>query len=274
MPGLEPIGEISKRMKLENESPAPPSSMTTAPPFKCVICQDTGWVTEIKTGVGKAYPKSPYEFTNRCKCREKSDREERQKSKELALMKYCALPPGTEGWTFDKFRRRPGTEEGYRMAFALGQESSEVKWLVLAGHSDMGKSHLAVAVCRGWLGRERPARYVLVPDMLDQLRRGYDLEGEQNFYKQMDFFKSASLLVLDDLGVGTVSPWGIEKLTIIIDYRYTNGLPLMVTTNKDLADIPGDVDHRLGSRLQRAPLSHVVQMVGPEYRVWKSQAKA
>jgi DNA replication protein DnaC len=110
--------------------------------------------------------------------------------------------------------------------------------------------------------------------MLDMLRRGYDLEGEQSFHRQMDFIKDAPLLVLDDLGAENTTPWGMEKLIIIVDYRYVNGLPLMVTSNKDLSNLPQDDEHRLGSRLMRAPFSHVVEMQGPEYRVWlKGQAK-
>ena len=204
-----------------------------------------------------------------CECK----REEHERSRRQMLLKYCELPYGSEDTTFDNFRvdkRWPSLLEAKQAAIELAEESTDTKWLILLGEVDCGKSHLAVAICRKWLERSRPARYVLVPIMLDDLRSGYNAkEGADTYDKKLNFLFKVDLLVLDDLGTQTPTPWAMERLMMIIDYRYVNGLPLVVTTNKDLTNLPGDDEHRIGSRLMRFRDSRQIVIESPEYRTWR-----
>lgn len=52
-------------------------------------------------------------------------------------------------------------------------------------------------------------------------------------------------------------------------HRSVNDLPLVVTTNKELKNLPGDDEHRIGSRLLRFPASRHVVIESPEYRTWR-----
>ena len=70
------------------------------------------------------------------------------------------------------------------------------------------------------------------------------------------------LLVLDDLGVEYRTDWVQEKLDTIIDYRLMQGLPLVVTTNKPLDELP----FRIASRLKRASNSKVMVIDSSEFR--------
>ena len=152
----------------------------------------------------------------------------------------------------------------------LADETSDFKWLILLGEVDCGKTHLAIAICQRWLARGRPAYYVFVPLMLDGLRRGYNREGEESYEAKLDFLMTTvDLLVLDDLGVQTPTPWAMERLMMIIDSRSLSGLPLVVTANKALNELPGDDEHRIGSRLLRFPAGRIITIDAPEYRTWR-----
>jgi len=59
------------------------------------------------------------------------------------------------------------------------------------------------------------------------------------------------LLVLDDLGTEKKSPFACEQLQKIVDHRARSSLPLVVTTNKPLNQLPNDDEGRIASRLQR-----------------------
>jgi len=207
------------------------------------------------------------------------------------LLKYCELPYGSEDTTFDNFRvdkRWPSLLEAKEAAIELAEESTNTKWLILLGEVDCGKSHLAIAICRKWLDRGNTARYVFIPKMLDNLRGGYNqdkrretlyqrdkdmgLLGEWEelpYEAQMRMLEDVDLLVLDDLGAQVPTPWAMEKLMMIIDHRSANGLPLVVTTNKDLTNLPGDDEHRIGSRLMRFRDSRQIEIEAPEYRTWR-----
>ena len=229
----------------------------------CPICNGAGWIhPRGEDGV------VDYSATIGCECM----REERERERRERLMKYCELPYGSEDLTFDKFRtdkRWPSLLEAKEAALELAEESTDTKWLILLGEVDCGKSHLAIAICRQWLKRSKPARYVLVPIMLDELRRGYEREGAESYDSKLNLLYKVDLLVLDDLGTQTPTPWAMERLMMIIDYRYINGLPLVVTTNKDLTDLPGDNEHRIGSRLMRFRDSRQIVIDAPEYRTWR-----
>ncbi len=68
--------------------------------------------------------------------------------------------------------------------------------------------------------------------------------------------------MLDDLGTQNATPWAAEKLYQIINYRYVNRLPTIVTTNVELDDIDG----RVSSRLQDPDLVTVIKILAPDYR--------
>ena len=197
-----------------------------------------------------------------CACQEPRIREEANRR----LLQYCELPKGSESKTLTSFD--PGTYQSLKLALRGAKAlaaGSGIKWLVLSGGRDLGKSHLAIAVCREWLARGQPAKYVFVPALLDWLREAMD-KPELSLSARMKILAEVPLLVLDDLGVQKPTEWANERLMTIVDQRYENNLPLMVTTNKSLEDLPGDEpDHRIGSRLKRFVPGKVIVMEGPEY---------
>ena len=203
-----------------------------------------------------------------CECK----REERERERRKFLLKYCELPFGSEKLTFDTFdldKRWPSLAEAKKVALELAEETTDIRWLTLMGEVDCGKTHLAIAICRKWLERSKPARYVLVPLMFEELRSGYNKEGEQSYDTKLQLLMRVDLLVLDDLGAQVPTPWAMEKLMMIIDHRSVNGLPLVVTTNKKLTQLPGDDENRIGSRLMRFPASKRITIEAPEYRTWR-----
>jgi DNA replication protein DnaC len=70
------------------------------------------------------------------------------------------------------------------------------------------------------------------------------------------------LLVLDDFGTQSATAWALEKLFQILNYRYINRLPLVVTTNLAVEEIEG----RMRSRLLDPELVKHVVIYAPDYR--------
>jgi len=225
---------------------------------ECPICHGAGVVHPVgEDGTpqyGQVVP---------CEC----SRERVLKERYDSMLHFCQLPVATTNWTFESFDASGPLQEAYDLALQLAEERSDMRWLTLIGGVDVGKSHLAVAICRRWLARGKPARYVLVPLMLEELRSSYNREGEYD--QLMNFLLKVPLLVLDDLGTQKPTEWSVEKLMQIVDYRYVNGLHLVVTTNRALDDLPGDTEHRIGSRLLRADFAREAVIDAQEYRLRK-----
>jgi DNA replication protein DnaC len=69
-------------------------------------------------------------------------------------------------------------------------------------------------------------------------------------------------LVLDDFGTQNATAWAQEKLFQILNHRYINRLPTVVTTNLDLLDI----EDRIASRLKDPELVVYVYIDATDFR--------
>jgi len=218
--------------------------------FTCPLCRDGHFVHPLRED---GRPDNSRVVP--CQCESERLESERVKT----LLRYCELPPGTAAMTFENFQVNPGLEEAYKLALELAEEG-EISWLTLNSGTDRGKTHLAIAICRRWLERGKPARYAYVPLLLEELRRGFREGGDRSYDVRFDRFLNVPLLVLDDLGTENRTPWVQEKLDTIIDYRLMHALRLVVTTNTPMDEL----HFRIESRLKRS--SRVVVIDAPEFR--------
>jgi len=146
-------------------------------------------------------------------------------------------------------------------AFAARPE----KWLLLTGTYGCGKTHLAAAIANECLAQHQPVLFLNTPDLLDYLRAAYAPQAEVTYGERFDEVRDAPILVLDDLGTESPTPWATEKLYQILNYRYNARLPTVITTNKDLKDI----DQRVASRLSDAEIVSALTIVAPDFRAGK-----
>ena len=174
-----------------------------------------------------------------------------------------------KGLTFDTFqaRGRKGLGEmqstSLEMAFNQAQHySRSLKgWLLLQGGYGAGKTHLAAAIANFAVEMGVPTLFLTVPDLLDMLRFSYD-SSDTTFEERFNEIRNASLLVLDDFGTQNATDWAQEKLFQILNYRYINKLPLVVTTNLLLDEI----EARIRSRLADPELVTTCRIIAPDYR--------
>ncbi len=185
------------------------------------------------------------------------------KQRKARLMEFCELPAGTESLTFENFNQIPGTEEAYAAALDLARGGAKaLLWLTLVAPPDRGKTHLAIAACRQRVDQTEPALYRFVPDLLRELRKGYD---NHEYDERFERYCEVPLLVLDDLGAENQTPWVQEQIDSIIDHRYVRRLPLIITTNLRADQLAP----RVRSRIQRATWGKVVTVTSGEYRLEK-----
>jgi len=134
-------------------------------------------------------------------------------------------------------------------------------WLLIEGGYGCGKTHLAAAIANFAVNMGTPTLFITVPDLLDTLRFAYS-DPETTFEARFEEVRGAALLVLDDFGTQNATAWAQEKLFQIMNYRYINKLPTVITTNLMLDEI----ESRIRSRLQDEEFVAHVRITAPDFR--------
>lgn len=169
--------------------------------------------------------------------------------------------------TFDTFKKRPNLppelqenlEEAYRLALDFAK--SPEGWLVFQGVNGCGKTHLAAAIANYRLQEGKPVLFIVVPDFLDHLRSTFSPESTISYDQLFEEVKNAPLLILDDLGAQSTTPWAQEKLYQVINYRYNAKLPTVITTTCSTDEL----DPPISSRIVDPKISVLFHIVAPDY---------
>lgn len=122
--------------------------------------------------------------------------------------------------------------------------------LYIHGTQGTGKTHLAMAIARILITKGRTVEVQIVPHLLEALR---SRKAEDRVSTAR--FATCDLLVLDDLGKESPTPYACERLFDIVNDRYNTDLPIIVTSNYDLNAIAkrlseGDTGRSIASRLR------------------------
>lgn len=108
---------------------------------------------------------------------------------------------------------------------------TEKKGLILTGNNGTGKTHLACSIANRLIENGIPIIYGTLINLLAELRNSYDTYKNISEIEIIKLYENVNLLIIDDLGKEKPSEWVLEKLFTIINSRYENNLPVIITTN-------------------------------------------
>ncbi|WP_322509853.1 ATP-binding protein [Anaerolinea sp.] len=180
-----------------------------------------------------------------------------------ALPLYSRMTFGTFHFREKEKNITPEDRANLRKAFEIAYEFAENPrgWLVLSGDYGCGKTHLAAAIGNYQASLGNPPLFVVVPDLLDHLRSTFSPTSNVSYDEVFEEVRSAKLLILDDLGTQSATPWAREKLYQIINHRYIAELPTVITTSSK----PDEIDPRIRSRMLDRRLCTWFAIQAPTY---------
>lgn len=167
------------------------------------------------------------------------------------LIAAAGIPSRYAGCSLDTFPGDPEAVEAVRAWLAQGAPRS----LLLVGGNGRGKTGLAISAVRALCEAGTAARFVSVVELLDEVRATYGSDASTE--RVVARYKTAPVLVLDDLMAARVTDWAREAIGGLIEARRTAQLVTVVTCDVDSGAVAQAYGARVASRLLESWLVEV-----------------
>ena len=166
--------------------------------------------------------------------------------------------------TFGNFEHLPGTDRAYTAFFAMANRDDARPFLLCYGGVGNGKTYLCEALALALRKKGRYARVVTMARVMSVLKHSMQADsGMLSLDDILNNYCKAPHLILDDVGMGgSGSAWEFGQLEEIVCYRYRERLMTVLTTNRDLKELP----ERIVSRFYDPEVGFVVLNEGADFR--------
>lgn len=176
--------------------------------------------------------------------------------------------------TFNNFdiKNRPSiVAQAKKMAIEYVKHFESIKHernnsIAFLGQVGAGKTHLSIAIANELMKKNIGVLYMQYREVIIQLKQ--NMLDEEYYQREIGKYKSASVLLIDDLYKGKIRDADFNIMFEIVNYRYLKGLPVIVSSEYT-ADGLLDFDEAIGSRIIEMCKGRIVEFSGQElnYRI-------
>lgn len=205
-------------------------------------------------------------FTRACSCM--------QTRRCIREMERSGLQKSIRELTFEAFQTKTPWQEKLKKG-AQDYAQTGTGWFLAGGQAGCGKTHLCTAICRQRLLDGHEVLYMSWREQVSTLK-SLAMDPDRRT-ERLERFKRAQILYIDDLykcglradGGDLPSSAEINLAFEIINYRYQNRLPTIISTERSPQELVR-IDEATGSRIIELAGDHVYSIAkdpGKNYRM-------
>lgn len=221
--------------------------------YKCEKCSDLTFVFDEDVAIP-------------CECRGVREAE--------SILKQSGISDEFRKKTFDSFdySRSMDTIEAYKCAvnyynsFRI-KSPSRYYSIMFLGQVGFGKTHLSLAIANKLMEDGVGVVYMGYREAITYIKQ--HIMDKEVYARVIGRYKRARVLLVDDLFKGSVSSSDVNIMFEIINFRYFNNLPVIVSSEKGVKELL-DIDEGIGSRLVEMSKGYLVDVRGKKlnYRIY------
>lgn len=209
------------------------------PQWDCPQCMDTGRI--LKNGVslpcGCSFQQRRQSLLTRSGL---AKRLERANFQDLDLTLYSMNPmEGTQRTI------RENAELVFNAAkhFAYNFDGTkDTRGLLIEGHVGSGKSYLMGCIANYLIDRDIEIRYIVYGELIETIKSSFNSKSDTTMESILKELQEVPVLLIDDLGTEHITDFTSSTLYQIIDKRYREERPFIVTSNFS----PNELSHQMG----------------------------
>lgn len=234
------------------------SSPTKERQYECEKCKDTGFV-QVRDASGR-------EVSRRCECIEIK--------RVRKLMGKSGISDEFLGKRFEDFDTMDNPQlikakdkaERYLRSFE-DIEKNRRNSIMFYGQPGSGKTHLGSAISSGLMNRGIAVAYMAYRDVITKIKQ--NMTDEERYTERLEPYMKTRVLYIDDMLKGRVTDSDLNIMYEIVNYRYMNNLPMIISTEKSLEELM-DFDEAVGSRIVEMSRGNMVKLKGQDlnYRLY------
>lgn len=170
-----------------------------------------------------------------------AEEQEQKRQKIEAILGRSGIKKRYLTRSFENFIVNDVNRKAYEIAKSYVDNWQENKdkgeGLYFEGTCGTGKTHLAVAIAMKLINQGVPVICKTSIDLLASIKQSYERDSTVNEEDVIEAYNTVDLLVIDDLGKERATEWSVPILYRIINDRYENMLPTVITTNYNTDDL-------------------------------------
>jgi istB domain protein ATP-binding protein len=170
-----------------------------------------------------------------------AEEQEQKRRKIEAILGRSGIKKRYLSRSFENFVVNDVNRKAYEIAKSYVDNWQENKdkgeGLYFEGTCGTGKTHLAVAIAMKLINQGVPVICKTSIDLLASIKQSYERDSTVNEEDVIEAYNTVDLLVIDDLGKERATEWSVPILYRIINDRYENMLPTVITTNYNTDDL-------------------------------------